>query len=92
MKKALLALPLIALALSGCGQNSSDRAASGAMIGAGAGALFGGLAGGSAGSALVGAAVGGASGAVIGAATTPQGERLVCWVNRYGEEICRVRR
>ncbi len=38
---------------------------------------------------LAGAAIGGVAGAVIGAETTP---RRRCWINRYGERVCRVYR
>ncbi len=92
MRKVFLLVPLFALGLAGCGQRPEDRAASGALIGAGTGAILGSAVSGTAGGALIGAAVGGASGAVVGAATTPTGPRERCWINRYGEEVCRVRR
>ncbi|MEH0296139.1 MULTISPECIES: YMGG-like glycine zipper-containing protein [Agrobacterium] len=63
----LIAIALVALALTGC----SEHAGRGAGIGAASGAIIGGLASGSWEGAAVGAAVGGASGAIIGKATEP---------------------
>jgi len=54
-----------ALALTGCGSTTSDRALSGAAIGAGAGAVGGVLIG----SPATGAAVGAAAGAAVGGLT-----------------------
>ena len=54
------------LLLAGCGNNTGDRALSGAGIGAGVGAVGGALVGGN---PVTGAAVGGAVGAATGALT-----------------------
>lgn len=61
-------LAAIALALSACGNNPTDRALTGAAIGAGSGAVVGSTVG----NPIAGAVVGGAAGAVVGAATTPE--------------------
>ena len=55
------------LALAGCGTDTGDRAASGALIGAGAGAIVGAATG----NPATGAAIGAVGGAAIGAATDP---------------------
>jgi hypothetical protein len=55
---------LALLALSACGQSTSDRAISGAGIGAGVGAVGGLLLGDPLTGALIGGAVGGAAGAL----------------------------
>jgi osmotically inducible lipoprotein OsmB len=60
----LAALSLLALALTGCGSSTSDRALSGAGIGAGVGALGGWMVGNPVGGALVGGAVGAGTGAL----------------------------
>jgi len=56
-----------ALALAGCGTNTGDRLASGALLGAAGGAIIGGAAG----NAGTGAAIGAGVGALAGAATDP---------------------
>lgn len=56
-----------ALLVAGCGTNTGDRAASGALLGAAGGAAIGAAAG----NPALGAAVGAVGGAVIGAATDP---------------------
>ena len=56
-----------ALALAGCGTNTGDRLASGALLGAAGGAIIGGAAG----NPALGAAAGAVAGAAIGAATDP---------------------
>jgi hypothetical protein len=66
MRKLLPSLGL-ALALSACGYNTTDRALSGGLLGAGAGAAVGSLTG----SAGTGALIGGAAGAAGGALTSP---------------------
>jgi len=88
MMKKLALVGAAALMIGACTPRE-ERAAAGGAIGAGAGALIGGLATGTGGGALAGAAIGGVAGAVIGAETTP---RRRCWINRYGERICRVYR
>jgi hypothetical protein len=55
------------IALAGCGTNTGDRLASGALLGAAGGALIGGAAG----NAGLGAAAGAIAGGAIGAATDP---------------------
>jgi hypothetical protein len=57
----------IALFLAGCGTNTGDRLASGALIGGAGGAAIGAMAGNPAMGALAGGLVGG----VVGAATDP---------------------
>jgi osmotically inducible lipoprotein OsmB len=64
---ALIALPLVALALSGCGETWGERAATGGAIGAGTGLAVGAIAGWP---LLAPTLIGGAVGAGIGAATT----------------------
>jgi hypothetical protein len=56
-----------ALLLAGCGTETGDRLASGAMIGAAGGAAIGALAG----NPATGAAVGAIAGGAVGAATDP---------------------
>ena len=56
-----------ALALAGCGTNTGDRLASGALLGAAGGAIIGGAAG----NPALGAAAGAVAGGAIGAATDP---------------------
>jgi len=56
-----------ALMLAGCGTDTGDRLASGALIGAAGGAAIGALAG----DAGTGAAIGAVAGGVAGAATDP---------------------
>ena len=56
-----------AIALAGCGTNTGDRLASGALLGAAGGAVLGGIAG----NAGLGAAAGAVAGGAIGAATDP---------------------
>lgn len=85
MMRKLVIVGAAALMLGACSARE-ERAVAGGAIGAGAGALIGGLATGTAGGALAGAAIGGVGGAIIGAETTP---RRRCWVNRWGERVCR---
>ena len=56
-----------ALMLAGCGTNTGDRLASGALIGAAGGAAIGALAG----DPGTGAAIGAVAGGAVGAATDP---------------------
>jgi osmotically inducible lipoprotein OsmB len=56
-----------ALLLAGCGTDTGDRLASGAMIGAAGGAAIGALAG----NPAMGAAAGAVAGGVVGAASDP---------------------
>jgi hypothetical protein len=56
-----------ALLLAGCGTNTGDRLASGALIGAAGGAAIGALAG----DPGTGAAIGAVAGGAVGAATDP---------------------
>jgi osmotically inducible lipoprotein OsmB len=65
------ALLAVAVAISGCGDNPTDRALTGGAIGAGTGAVVGSTVG----HPIGGAVVGGATGAVVGAATTPERPR-----------------
>jgi osmotically inducible lipoprotein OsmB len=58
----------LALAVTACGDNPTDRALTGGAIGAGTGAVVGSTVG----NPIAGAVVGGATGAVVGAATTPE--------------------
>jgi osmotically inducible lipoprotein OsmB len=59
----LLSLCIIAVLVTACGNNRTDRALSGAGIGAGAGAIAGAITGGSATTgALIGAGLGAAGG------------------------------
>jgi hypothetical protein len=69
------ALVLLGLgfAVTGCGYNQGDRAASGGLLGAGGGAAISALTGGN---PLTGALIGGAVGAVGGAATNPNDVNL----------------
>jgi hypothetical protein len=60
---------LCALALTACGQTTSDRALSGAGVGAGVGAAGSAVTGGS---PLTGAVVGGAAGAAAGGLTNEE--------------------
>jgi uncharacterized protein YcfJ len=84
----------------------AQDAIGGALIGAGAGAAIGGAAGGGRGAAI-GAATGAAVGATVGANAQARRdyhygsraeyvgpERSVrrCWINRYGERVCKIRR
>jgi osmotically inducible lipoprotein OsmB len=55
------------LLVAGCGTDSGDRLASGALLGAAGGAIIGGAAG----NAGLGAAAGAVAGGAIGAATDP---------------------
>ena len=68
MKTTIIIMPLILLALSGCGRDPGERALSGAGIGAGVGLVGGALVG----APLQGAAIGGAVGAGTGALTSPR--------------------
>lgn len=70
--KQLLAVSLIGLALTACGETRGDRALSGAAIGAGAGALGGAALGYD---PLAGAVIGGAAGAAAGALSENRDER-----------------
>jgi hypothetical protein len=64
---------LSAVALTGCGTSTTDRALSGGAIGAGVGAGAGALTGGS---VVGGALLGGAGGAAAGALTSPSDVNL----------------
>ncbi len=83
--KSFLALLGLALALSGCGSTTGDRAASGAGIGAGAGAVLGAVTGLSiVQGVLIGAAAGGITGAVTDRDTIDLGDPL--WAdNNYAD-------
>ena len=75
--KSFLALLGLALALSGCGNTTGDRATSGAGIGAGAGVLLGAVTGLTiVEGVLIGAAAGGITGAVTDGDTIDLGEPL----------------
>src|SRR3954463_9804325 len=82
----------------------AQDALGGALVGAGAGAAIGGAAGGGRGAAI-GAATGAAVGATVGANAQarrgyyygPRAEYVGrshrrCWINRYGERVCKIRR
>jgi len=64
------ALAALAVAISACGNNPTDRALTGGAIGAGTGAVVGSTMG----APVAGAVVGGLGGAAIGAATTPRAD------------------
>jgi osmotically inducible lipoprotein OsmB len=64
-----VAMLMIALSMTACGDTWGKRAVTGGAIGAGSGALIGGVTGMG---VLPGAVVGGALGAGVGAATTPR--------------------
>ena len=66
--KYTIILPLVVLALSGCGRSPGERALSGAGIGAGVGLVGGAMVG----APLQGAVIGGAVGAGTGALTSPR--------------------
>lgn len=66
-KTAILGFAAAALLLAGCGTDSGDRLASGALIGAAGGAAIGAMAG----DPGAGAAIGAVAGGVVGAATDP---------------------
>jgi len=57
----------VALFLAGCGTNTGDRMASGALIGGAGGAAIGAMAG----NPAMGALAGGIAGGLVGAATDP---------------------
>ncbi len=61
-----LAMPLLLMSVTACGDTRGERALSGAGIGAGAGAVGGALLG----NPLAGAAIGGAVGAATGGLTS----------------------
>ena len=68
MRNTLLSTSVAAaLLLAGCGTDTGDRMASGAMIGAAGGAAIGALAG----NPAMGAAAGAVAGGVVGAASDP---------------------
>ncbi|MCV0398028.1 MAG: glycine zipper 2TM domain-containing protein [Rhizobiaceae bacterium] len=85
MPKITLAAVLLTFALAGCATESEQRATTGAVIGAGAGALAGQALGGNTRSTLAGAAGGALLGAVVGQATTPRGQRMCRYQDRYGQ-------
>lgn len=96
-----------ALALSTPSVSAQD-ALGGALVGAGVGAAIGGAAGGGRGAAIgagVGAGVGAAAGANAGYHRPAygyydgpaygyyqSGATRRCWINRFGERVCKVRR
>lgn len=59
---------VVAVALTGCGTTTEDRAISGGLLGAGAGAVVAGATGGNVGT---GAVIGAVGGAVVGAVSDP---------------------
>lgn len=77
----------VALILAGCGTNTGDRLASGALIGGAGGAAIGAMAGNPAMGALAGGLVGG----VVGAATDPCSVNLgsPLWRNQSREDYWR---
>lgn len=76
MKNILILAAAVAM-LTACGENKTDRAASGAAIGAGVGALGGAITGGSvSGGALVGGIVGGAAGGLTDKNTVDLGKPI----------------
>ncbi len=68
MKYTFIIVPLVLLALSGCGRDPGERALTGGGIGAGVGLVGGAMVG----APLEGAAIGGAVGAGTGALTSPR--------------------
>jgi osmotically inducible lipoprotein OsmB len=93
MRKTILAFATLAvLAAMPAAANAQSSTVGGALVGAGVGAGVGAAVGGGNGAA-VGAVIGGTTGAAIGAQAEPRyrGERR-CWVNRYGERVCRYYR
>lgn len=70
--RSLLALPVVAVLATACGDTWGQRAVTGGAIGAGSGAVVGAATGMG---PLTGAVVGGAVGAGVGAATTPRRSR-----------------
>jgi hypothetical protein len=68
VKYTFIIMPLVLLALSGCGRDPGERALTGAGIGAGVGLVGGAMVG----APLEGAAIGGAVGAGTGALTSPR--------------------
>lgn len=67
--RSLLALPVVVVLASACGDTWGQRAVTGGAIGAGSGAVVGAATGMG---PLTGAVVGGVVGAGVGAATTPK--------------------
>lgn len=67
--KSAAALPLLLVALAGCGETRGERALTGGAIGAGAAAVGGAVLGYN---PVTGAIIGGAAGAVGGAVTAPR--------------------
>lgn len=89
---ALLIVPLVLMAVSGCASRTARGAVIGAAGGAAAGALIGKVAGSTAKGAIIGAAVGGVGGALIGRQMDQQAEELAkeipgATVERVGEGI-----
>jgi hypothetical protein len=68
MHRTFLSAVVVAVALTGCGTTTEDRAISGGLLGAAGGAVVAGATGGSVGT---GAVVGGVAGAVVGAVSDP---------------------
>jgi hypothetical protein len=68
VKTAIIMMPLILLALSGCGRDPGERALTGGGIGAGVGLVGGAMVG----APVEGALIGGAVGAGTGALTSPR--------------------
>lgn len=93
-KTFLIAAALAAMTILPQGANAQSSTVGGALVGAGVGAGVGAAVGGGRGAA-VGAGVGAVTGAAIGANAEPRyrtrGERR-CWINRYGERVCRYYR
>jgi hypothetical protein len=68
MRGKFFSAMVVAVALTGCGTTTEDRAISGGLLGAAGGAVVAGATGGSVGT---GAVVGGVAGAVVGAVSDP---------------------
>lgn len=93
MRKVVLVAAALAsaLALGGCGNTSSERAAGGALLGGAAGAIIGGAATGKVGGAVAGGVIGAVGGAVIGGVTAPQEQGARCLRYGYdydGNQVC----
>ena len=83
MRKTLFAIVGVALlATTSVANAQNERTMTGAAIGAGTGAVVAGP---------VGAVVGGVAGAVIGGPRISRRGVRTCWVNRYGNRVCRYR-
>jgi osmotically inducible lipoprotein OsmB len=84
--KKWLAMGIVALSVTACGQQEQQRTVTGAALGGAAGAVIGAATGGTAGAAIAGGAIGAVAGGVIGNATTPRR----CYYDRYGNRRCVV--